>query len=90
MACISSVCWQHLPGMEAVIGVTPDPTITPTVQPPNAPTPTPDTPGDVNSDGVVDIVDAILVTQHFMQYWGLPRANAYDTIYLLSGFCPDQ
>ncbi len=68
---------------------TPDPTETPgPTDPPETPSPTPETAtptpaqgakGDANSDGTIDIVDALLVAQYYV---GLPAAintNAADT-----------
>lgn len=52
-----------------------DPTSTPTATPDSTPSPTPECPhvnGDVNGDGAIDIVDALLVAQYYV---GLDPAN---------------
>jgi hypothetical protein len=61
------IIWGTEPGYEP--GVTPDPTDTPTSLPTGETTPTPlpsQLDGDVNGNGSVDIVDALLVAQYYV------------------------
>ncbi|MBN2532755.1 MAG: glycoside hydrolase family 9 protein [Spirochaetales bacterium] len=59
------ICWGFGPE-EPTSTPTPSPTPTPTTTGTPSPTPGGGVPGDVNDDGSIDIVDALLVAQHYV------------------------